>query len=379
MTGIDYAANGEGYRYNSSISNVTVAPNTTNGSHRIEETPECLLYTFLMYSVVCLALCVFGSIGNILSFIVFLKDSLKTSTSFLFQALALIDTAMLILVIPVYCIVPIMRYLNKHEAYFYAHQYVLVYVLPLVHTVQTATIWVTVLVGVNRYIAVCKPYQASRLCTVTQARKQLSLIIACALLYNIPRFFSAHLVPAVTANNVTVYEANHTTLGSNLMFNIIYNNILYVIVLLTLPILILTLLNIRLINALQEIKRRRAEMQNRQQQQDNNVTLVLIIVVIVFITCQLPALINQIMWNTLSNISRECGGLQYYFSKISNCLVIVNSSVNFVIYLLFNTRFKQVLLQLFCKQEHKPMRVASCNTANNHHHKEVDGTTQTLL
>jgi len=39
------------------------------------------------------------------------------------------------------------------------HQIVLVYVLPVAFVAQTATIWVTVLVAVNRYIAVCRPYQ----------------------------------------------------------------------------------------------------------------------------------------------------------------------------------------------------------------------------
>ena len=39
------------------------------------------------------------------------------------------------------------------------HQFVLVYVLPVAFVAQTATIWVTVLVAVNRYIAVCRPYQ----------------------------------------------------------------------------------------------------------------------------------------------------------------------------------------------------------------------------
>jgi len=80
-----------------------------------------------------------------------------------------------------------------------------------------------------------------------------------------------------------------------------------------------------------------------RQAQDNNVTLVLIIVVIVFSVCQAPALLNQIFWNVLDDTARDCGGFQFYYSRVSNMLVVTNSAVNFPIYAVFNTRFRQVL------------------------------------
>jgi len=84
-------------------------------------------------------------------------------------------------------------------------------------------------------------------------------------------------------------------------------------------------------------------LQSVRQAQDNNVTLVLIIVVIVFSVCQAPALLNQIFWNVLDNSARDCGGFQFYYSRVSNMLVVTNSAVNFPIYAVFNTRFRQVL------------------------------------
>jgi len=84
-------------------------------------------------------------------------------------------------------------------------------------------------------------------------------------------------------------------------------------------------------------------LQSVRQAQDNNVTLVLIIVVIVFSVCQAPALLNQIFWNVLDDTARDCGGFQFYYSRVSNMLVVTNSAVNFPIYAVFNTRFHQVL------------------------------------
>ena len=314
---------------------------------QILESPGCLLYTFIMYSVIMGTMCILGLIGNAVAFLVFWKDKLKTSTSFLFQGLSFVDMVMLVIAIPVYTIPPFVQYTSLFSSFQLIEPYFLVYVLPLAFISQTATIWLTVLVCVNRYIAVCKPYQASRLCTVNQARKQLALVLICAVIYNVPKYAEGHIEYTETDGIHYPYPAP-TSLGKNHLYNIIYQNICYTAFMLIIPLLTLTLLNIRLISALKEIHKRRAEMQSMRQQQDNNVTFVLIIVVLVFTICQAPALVTQICWTVLPETARRCGGFQYYYSRVSNLLVILNSSVNFLIYFLFNQRFRQVLLENMC-------------------------------
>lgn len=294
-----------------------------------DETPACRLYNFVMYALVVGFICVFGFVGNLVAFIVFCRDKIKTSTSFLFQGLSVIDTLLLTVVFPLYSVTTFVEYVELYDEN--ATFGVKKHLLPIAYIFQTATIWTTVLVGFNRYIAVCHPFKAARLCTVTQAKKQLTVVLLFSVLYNVPRFA----------------EVPMKLLDIDL-YNIIYNNIMYTIFLLLLPVLSLAVLNIKLMSALKELKRKRAEMQSLRQQQDNNVTFVLIIVVIVFIICQAPALVNQIFWTLLPETYRECGGFQFYFRRFSNTLVTTNSAVNFPIYVLFNTRFRQVLAQACC-------------------------------
>src|SRR5260221_6824227 len=74
--------------------------------HGFGDTWTCKFYTFIVYSVLAGLLCVLGVIGNLATFIVFLRDTMKTSTSFLFQGLSLIDMVLLVSVFPVYCLSP---------------------------------------------------------------------------------------------------------------------------------------------------------------------------------------------------------------------------------------------------------------------------------
>ena len=347
----------------------------TDGREEEVTTKGCLLYGFILCTLVIGLLCILGAVGNITAFFVFWKDNIKTSSSFLFQGLSFIDTVLLITAFPIYCLEPIVKYTGVFREFDTIHPFVLVYVFPAAMTAQTITIWVTVLVGVNRYIAVCKPYSASRLCTVNQAQKQLALVVITCVVYNIPRFCEAKLISVFDSRtNETYITPKYTELGKNKMYLIIYNNAMYLIFLLILPLIILTMLNVRLIKALNALRQKRQQMQSARQQQDNNVTFVLIIVVFVFTVCQAPALVNQILWNVLDDTARLCGHFQFYYQRISNMLVVFNSSVNFLIYFLFNTRFRQVLIQCICKKDYKTIRATNSN-----HCRDVEGTNETLL
>jgi len=188
---------------------------------------------------------------------------------------------------------------------------------------------------------------------VRQAKLQLCVVLTCVLLYNVPRFGEAYL-DTVSINDTSAadthrIQAAYTWLGMNEMYRIIYYNILYAVLMLAVPLIALSGLNVRLIRALTALRRKRAEMQGPKTSttsQDSNVTLVLVIVVLVFTVCQTPALVTQLMWSVLADDARSCGGLQYYFGRISNLLVVVNSAANFPVYLFFNTRFRLVLGQM---------------------------------
>ena len=202
---------------------------------------SCLLYSFIIYTVFVGTLVVVGVIGNIFAFVVFWKESIKSSTLFLFQCLSLIDSALLLTVVPLYPMYSFVDYTGWLQGYWAIYPYLLAYLMPLALTVQTATIWVTVLVAVTRYIAICLPLRASRWCTVSKAKKQLAFVLLFAVLFNIPNYIEYRVV-YYTNDNGTTYTAkaySAAATDSKLLCYIVYENILYFIFILALPVFIL--------------------------------------------------------------------------------------------------------------------------------------------
>lgn len=180
-----------------------------------------------------------------------------------------------------------------------------------------------------------------------------------AIIYNTPRFFEHQPLwgtPRDTnssgnASNTTYYPVN---LGDSRIYQIVYSNILYYPVMYIAPLVILAYLNVKLIRALNAIHIRKEALTGHKVK-DDNITLVIVVIVIVFILCQTPALVNQIFWATMSQFDRECGHFHFYYTRISDALVVMNSSTNFVIYCLFGKTFRKVFKETLCKDriEHR--------------------------
>ena len=139
---------------------------------------SCELYSFIINAVFVGTLVVVGVIGNSFAFVVFWKESIKSSALFLFQCLSFIDSALLLTVFPLYSMESFVDYTGWLQGYWAIYPYVLVYLWPLALTTQTATIWVTVLVAVTRYIAIWPSCFYPLSCSTSRT---LSSIASCTL------------------------------------------------------------------------------------------------------------------------------------------------------------------------------------------------------
>ena len=313
---------------------------------------ECAFTKFLICVVIIGVMCILGITGNVISYFVLNKHREETASVFLLRCLAVSDTTLLITSIVVYCLSDtyILPDNLKHIAEKVVH--IRNYIWPLGLMAHTTTIWFTVLVTLHRFYAISRPGPSQT--SVPKVTKiQVIVIVTVAILYNTPRFFEHHVIsksvqvidPDTHTNNTTTITRH---LGDSQVYQIIYSNILYFPVMYIVPLLSLAYLNYKLIKALKDFRMRRESLTGHRQR-DDHITVVVITIVFVFILCQTPALINQIFWATIDNKTRVCGHFHYYYTQVSDALVVLNSSTNFIIYCLFGKSFRKVFVETLCK------------------------------
>lgn len=317
--------------------------------------PEiCALYDFLIEAVFMGLLCLFGFCGNSLSMVCLSRDKSKTATPFLLISLEIADTFFLVTVLILRVLTSIHTYTESMPALIKVFPYMAKFVFPCALISETATIYLTILVTVNRYVSVCRPYEASNLCSIHHARKHVVLISLFSILYNIPRFFEFDVYYELDhVKNVTMLVSRNTDMGESKIYQIFYGNILYFLVMFLQPLATLIVLNYKLIVALRKTKKKRAQLlrgnsESAQSRSEDDITLVLIVVVLVFVICQMPALITQVLLTLYDRQTRGCPHPIFFYERISDLLVVANSSLNFLIYCFCSTKFRQILIQLVC-------------------------------
>lgn len=314
----------------------------------------CGFFAFVIYGPLYGIVCLLGLIGNSLSFAVLHRYSQSNVATYLLKTLAITDNLFLATAAGVQMYPAMSLYFNKIEQLEPVYPYIQNYGWPLVYIVQTLTVYVTVLVAANRFIAVCFPFHAHRFCSKNIVKFQLICIVLGAVIYNIPRFFDYnykvvnHTDPDT---NETVMEEVNFGLAGSKAYNIAYENIAYCLFVFLIPLTILIIFNVLLLNELKSAKKHRKSITRRKPtKEENNITLVMVVIILMFIVCQTPASINQILYYIVPQETRiTCGHyLRYY--HICNLLIIINSSVNFIIYCVFRRQFRQQFLALLSGQ-----------------------------
>ena len=328
-------------------------------------TMSCRRFEFIICAVIMGLLCILGMTGNVTSFFVLCRHRAETATIMLLRVLAVSDSILLLTSIFVYCLPAVYPYTGVLRIFYEEFDVVRTYVWPFALMAHTITVWITVLVTLHRYCSICKALSNTQLYIAKATKLQVFAVVALSVLYNTPRFFEHHRISdgqtILTGNMSNVTCQVPVNLGDSRIYQIIYSNVLYFPVMYILPLIILTYLNVRLIKAMNGLRKRKQTLTGHRAK-DDHITLIVIVIVIIFIICQTPALVNQIFWAILNQTERRCGQFHFYYTKVSDLLIILNSSVNFMIYCLFGKTFRRTFIDTFCRRK---IGTLSTNTKRN--------------
>ncbi|XP_060590729.1 FMRFamide receptor-like [Ruditapes philippinarum] len=323
---------------------------TNASSEQMEQcgSPTVVTFQYYAWGIGANIISCFGIVGNILSIMVLSHRQMRNSTSYYLISLAVYDM-ILLLFMSLFLALPTI-YLEKDllEGYYFAYRYMHPFVYPVALIAQTGTVYTTLAFTVERYIAVCKPLHAANTCTMSRTKRVIVVIFIASIVYNIPRFLEYKTTTIWDDYyNRTIPTIEYTTIGSNKMFQEVYFIYAYLCIMFLLPFSVLTVLNILLIQAVRKARAKRNCMSSSNSK-DTNLTVMLIVVINVFLGCQLPALIDNIVFAIFDHHVLQCSVPWVQFTTISNLLVVFNSAINFILYCLLSKRFRRLFLKRFC-------------------------------
>ena len=349
----------------------------------MEETCEKFLFVFR--GVLSILLCIVGLIGNTLSLIVLKKIGRSSVTFCLLRTLAVCDAIYLLTYILTAAVPEFFYFTNNDLALAGDFQYVIWGVFPISSMALTATVWITTLVTVHRYIAVSHHTKKYFLFTMKGVMLQVVIVIFCAVLMDIPKYFELTVV-TLDSNGTSVKTMEPTELWHDRLYQLLYKNIAMVGLRKILPIIITFVLTILLVRAMIERKKRHDKLKkndcgDKPPDRKERVSIVLITVASVFVLCQTPMAIYPLFRLIFDIDNNGCEHFYYYFSNVADWLAVVNSAANFFIYYPVVPTFREKLKDLFSTVSQKspiedrdPM---SQSYTHNRHESALDNTTNT--
>ena len=328
--------------------NFSLGNGTLNGSSDYAENGAgTVLFQYYVWGITGNIIAILGIIGNVLSIVVLTNQRMISSTSCYLIALAIFDTIVLMASVLFLCLPTFYTAKQTLEDYYYAYPYMHPYAYPVSLIAQTCSIYTTVAFTVERYIAVCRPLKAAKLCTISNARRAIIILVCCSVVYNIPRMLEYKVeMTFENSTNKSFPRIQTTDLGSNPTFRHVYFVFMHMAFMLIIPSTMLAVLNTCLIRAVKQSEKTRGKV-NTKTRRENSLTIMLISVVIVFLVCQVPSIVDNILYATLDAQTYRKPLLVKLYC-ISNLMVMINSATNFYIYCLFGNKFRRVCCRIFC-------------------------------
>ncbi|CAH1784791.1 unnamed protein product [Owenia fusiformis] len=312
-----------------------------------------------------LFLCLFGLGGNIISFMVLSKERTNTSMFFL-RALAANDgiyCLWYILFTPYIIAYDKTKWINSGSRISdIAHWIPLNQgYLGLVNFIlQTISIWLVVLLTIDRFIAVSMPLQARLLCTMNKARIQVGILIVLVIGFALPKAFqfTYFLIDNVCFKTpgTRLLKINFTdfgkTYGMTVGYDIIASGLLRYII----PVFSVLIMNILLIRILGNASANRSELVKgaHDGQQGRGITVMLVTVATTYTLLLLPLvgikILRSLFFFQLNKeifIHEKLRLYVSYANLAGNLCLRLNSSINFLLYIVVSRKFRKGIVALF--------------------------------
>jgi hypothetical protein len=294
--------------------------------------------------IVTTVLEIFGIFGNIITAVVLMLPSMRSSTSILLVVLSVYDTICLIIYMITFSLPDILKFNEYWFDYFYiVYEFMLKYFYGVYHVAYTGTIYMTVVITLERGLVVLFPLHAKNHCTKTRALYASLFILIWSVFYNIPPFLT--FVEETDKNNsYSEYTVKTSDFGTSHFYSRVYLIYLNSVFQLIIPFGVISILNIAIIYRICIRKREIISPSRRRNVRQIRLAIMIIVLMSIFL---LPRLFFVVFYFMLMEVSNKpCGMKCVVIYSLANFCVVLNSATNFIVYNIFGTKFRRSLRNL---------------------------------
>ncbi|CAI5456258.1 unnamed protein product [Caenorhabditis angaria] len=268
---------------------------------------------------------VLGLIGNTLSAFTYSRREMISSLNVYLFSLACSDIIIILTAFFLFFLEN-MRKRSEYATYYFAVLSPVMFPLGLIG--QTLSVFITVASAFDCFVLVAAGEKfKNKFCSVSTSICILCMIIIIGFVYNSPHMFEIYVIDCWSLTyNTRSKDVCPTALRANPDYLTIYYAYMYTIVMAVGPVVLLIVINTAIV----------LSMRKSSNNGTDSDIITLVLVVCLFITCNILPL-------TVNFLELLFGIINSYLIDLSNLMVVVNSSCNFLIYYAFGSHFRRTL------------------------------------
>ncbi|KAF6202705.1 hypothetical protein GE061_003107 [Apolygus lucorum] len=221
--------------------------------------------------------------------------------------------------------------------------------------VVIASVYLTMLITVERYICICHPFRFKQWCSYSRTCKLVAIIVIFSILYYMSLFWEFRLVgrtKMVNGQNVTLYKAEATELRRNPTYIKLKYVLMFIVVDYLLPLTCIITLNTFTYIKLRTINTERSSMTISQNNENKLTTMMLYVVVEFVVLTSLSGFISMARIFPIIITGYDVSHA-FLILELQGLLNSLNSSVNFVTYVSSWEPFRKTFTEMMCCGEQR--------------------------
>ncbi|XP_076470035.1 FMRFamide receptor-like [Babylonia areolata] len=318
-----------------------------------------IIHTTRDFRLATAGIAVFGLIGNTLAIFVLCHRRMWCSTAYLLVILAVYDDVILVL--------HIYKVFDNSKLTPGVKVLQTIAFAPIKWTATTGTIYMTLMVTVERFVAVTSPLR-SRIIFSLRAARWISLcVLLGSLLYNLPHWFA--YVYTYEANTARGYPLS--AFGQSRAYSMVYKQYCQLALMYVLPWVTMVVLNVLLLRAVRSKRAFRETAGRSAGKKDLGARLTLPVMAVTFVfffAYPFLAIEDSLCYEFRCNFK-----LFIIFTLISEIAKVFNSTANFLFYCFLGRRFRRTFFYMAMSWRHRLSRVVTSKSADFRFSTTVDG------